>query len=124
MCDGLVLLVLFINISKNDFFGVLFFSESGCKDKDFQVLLPNVFGSFFSFIFQGTFLGKKERKTRAYQSDAVRMSNQMLCVSCKAGAKVELLTIKTKYIELFLEYYINNISKRLSIKGIEEQKNK
>jgi|UPI0003A49DFF hypothetical protein len=30
---------------------MLFFSESGCKDRNFQALLPNVFGSFFLFFF-------------------------------------------------------------------------
>jgi len=29
---------------------LLFFSESGCKGKNFKAYLPNIFGSFF-FIF-------------------------------------------------------------------------
>ncbi|MFS2585629.1 hypothetical protein, partial [Bacteroides uniformis] len=30
---------------------LLFFSESGCKGKNFKAYLPNVFGSFFYFFF-------------------------------------------------------------------------
>ena len=40
----LVLLVLFINISKNL---LLSFCERGCKDKDFYFKLPNYSGTFF-----------------------------------------------------------------------------
>jgi len=28
---------------------LLFFSESGCKGKNFKAYLPNIFGSFFYF---------------------------------------------------------------------------
>jgi len=28
---------------------LLFFSESGCKGKNFKAYLPNIFGSFFIF---------------------------------------------------------------------------
>ncbi|MEY8555517.1 hypothetical protein AALJ87_18835, partial [Bacteroides uniformis] len=30
---------------------LLFFSESGCKGKNFKAYLPNIFGSFFIFSF-------------------------------------------------------------------------
>ncbi|WP_270559356.1 hypothetical protein, partial [Bacteroides uniformis] len=30
---------------------LLFFSESGCKGKNFKAYLPNIFGSFFHFFF-------------------------------------------------------------------------
>ncbi|KDS57597.1 hypothetical protein M093_4009 [Bacteroides uniformis str. 3978 T3 i] len=30
---------------------MLFFSESGCKGKNFKAYLPNIFGSFFYFSF-------------------------------------------------------------------------
>jgi len=30
---------------------LLFFSESGCKGKNFKAYLPNIFGSFFYFSF-------------------------------------------------------------------------
>ena len=33
------------------FLRLLFFSESGCKGKNFKAYLPNVFGSFFLFFF-------------------------------------------------------------------------
>jgi len=41
---------------------LLFFSESGCKDRNFQALLPNVFGSFFIFLFPVTSEAKGKRK--------------------------------------------------------------
>ncbi|WP_374938675.1 hypothetical protein, partial [Bacteroides uniformis] len=30
---------------------LLFFSESGCKGKNFKAYLPNIFGSFFFYFF-------------------------------------------------------------------------
>jgi len=41
---------------------MLFFSESGCKDRNFQALLPNVFGSFFIFLFFRSLLKRKEKE--------------------------------------------------------------
>ena len=35
---------------------LLFFSESGCKGKNFKAYLPNIFGSFFSFFSLFSFL--------------------------------------------------------------------
>jgi len=47
---------------------LLFFSESGCKGKNFKAYLPNVFGSFF-FIFSLSYISNplnkdKKNKTR------------------------------------------------------------
>ena len=50
---------------------MLFFSESGCKDRNFQALLPNVFGSFFFGlrIFYSKTLLRKGKKEPTHQTD-------------------------------------------------------
>ncbi|WP_373151698.1 hypothetical protein, partial [Bacteroides uniformis] len=47
---------------------LLFFSESGCKGKNFKAYPPNIFGSFFSFflfpVFSNPLNKDKKSKTR------------------------------------------------------------
>jgi len=83
---------------------MLFFSESGCKDRNFQALLPNVFGSFFFiFLFSGHFRSERKKKKLEVSILPITLTMSIIqpCFSCKAGAKVGHFTIRTKYMILF-----------------------
>ncbi|WP_367273460.1 hypothetical protein, partial [Bacteroides sp.] len=80
-----------------------FFSESGCKDKDFLILLPNISESFFYFSRRPSLRKGDKEKNTGPATFSVRMSISMLCFSCKAGAKVEVFTIQTKHMRLFFQ---------------------
>ena len=78
---------------------LLFFSESGCKGKNFKAYLPNIFGSFFSFFF---FLfprrlscrkgGKKKKEEKKTGHRFLKEECQLALLSfSKAGAKVRTL---------------------------------
>ena len=55
-----------------------FLFESGCKGKNFISYLPNIFGSFFIFLFKGESFERnqpvKEEKSKGSYSVSVRMS--------------------------------------------------
>ena len=78
---------------------LLFFSESGCKGKNFKAYLPNIFGSFFYFSF---FLfprrlscrkgGKKKKEEKKPGHRFLKEECQLALLSfSKAGAKVRTL---------------------------------
>lgn len=77
---------------------LLFFSESGCKGKNFKAYLPNIFGSFFSFFF---FLfprrlscrkgGKKKKEEKPGHRFLKEECQLALLSFSKAGAKVRTL---------------------------------
>lgn len=78
---------------------LLFFSESGCKGKNFKAYLPNIFGSFFYFSF---FLfprrlscrkgGKKKKEEKKTGHRFLKEECQLALLSfSKAGAKVRTL---------------------------------
>ena len=78
---------------------LLFFSESGCKGKNFKAYLPNIFGSFFIFLF---FLfprrlscrkgGKKKKEEKKPGHRFLKEECQLALLSfSKAGAKVRTL---------------------------------
>ena len=78
---------------------LLFFSESGCKGKNFKAYLPNIFGSFFIFLF---FLfprrlscrkgGKKKKEEKKTGHRFLKEECQLALLSfSKAGAKVRTL---------------------------------
>ena len=77
---------------------LLFFSESGCKDKNFKAYLPNIFGSFFYFFFfslsSSSLLskGRQKEKGRRTRHRFLKEECQLALLSfSKAGAKVRTL---------------------------------
>ncbi len=77
---------------------LLFFSESGCKGKNFKAYLPNIFGSFFSFFLfslsSSSLLskGRQKEKGRRTRHRFLKEECQLAQLSfSKAGAKVRTL---------------------------------
>ena len=77
---------------------LLFFSESGCKGKNFKAYLPNIFGSFFHFFFfslsSSSLLskGRQKEKGRRTRHRFLKEECQLALLSfSKAGAKVRTL---------------------------------
>ena len=78
---------------------LLFFSESGCKGKNFKAYLPNIFGSFFHFFFFFSFLvvslvereAKRKRKKNPGHRFLKEECQLALLSFSKAGAKVRTL---------------------------------
>ena len=77
---------------------LLFFSESGCKGKNFKAYLPNIFGSFFLFFFfslsSSSLLskGRQKEKGRRTRHRFLKEECQLALLSfSKAGAKVRTL---------------------------------
>ena len=78
---------------------LLFFSESGCKGKNFKAYLPNIFGSFFLFFFFFSFLvvslvereAKRKRKKKTGHRFLKEECQLALLSFSKAGAKVRTL---------------------------------
>ena len=65
-----------------------FLCESDCKDKNFQLYLPNFIGSFFVLMVKQTLAFTLSQFIKAF-------------FSWKAGAKVRPFGIHSKYIKLF-----------------------
>lgn len=78
---------------------LLFFSESGCKGKNFKAYLPNIFGSFFYFSFfslsSSSLLSKGRQKEKGRKKTGHRFLKEecqlALLSFSKAGAKVRTL---------------------------------
>lgn len=78
---------------------LLFFSESGCKGKNFKAYLPNIFGSFFSFFLFFSFLvvslvereAKRKRKKNPGHRFLKEECQLALLSFSKAGTKVRTL---------------------------------
>ena len=76
---------------------LLFFSESGCKGKNFKAYLPNIFGSFFHFSFFSFLVvslveREAKRKRKKNQAPFLLKECQLALLSfSKAGAKVRTL---------------------------------
>ena len=76
---------------------LLFFSESGCKGKNFKAYLPNIFGSFFIFLFFSFLVvslveREAKRKRKKNQAPFLLKECQLALLSfSKAGAKVRTL---------------------------------
>lgn len=90
---------------------LLFFSESGCKGKNFKAYLPNIFGSFF-FIFlfslsSSSLLskGRQKEKGRRTRHRFLKEECQLALLSfSKAGAKVR--TLKHNF-QMFSEVFFH-----------------
>ena len=77
---------------------LLFFSENGCKGKNFKAYLPNIFGSFFIFLFSlssSPLLSKGRQKEKGRKKTGHRFLKEecqlALLSFSKAGAKVRTL---------------------------------
>ena len=78
---------------------LLFFSESGCKGKNFKAYLPNIFGSFFFIFSLFSFLvvslvereAKRKRKKKTGHRFLKEECQLALLSFSKAGAKVRTL---------------------------------
>ena len=77
---------------------LLFFSESGCKGKNFKAYLPNIFGSFFYFSFFSFLVvslvereAKRKRKKKTGHRFLKEECQLALLSFSKAGAKVRTL---------------------------------
>ena len=77
---------------------LLFFSESGCKGKNFNAYLPNIFGSFFYFSFFSFLVvslvereAKRKRKKKTGHRFLKEECQLALLSFSKAGAKVRTL---------------------------------
>ena len=90
---------------------LLFFSESGCKGKNFKAYLPNIFGSFFIFLFFSFLvvsLVEREAKRKRKKNPGHRFLKEecqlALLSFSKAGAKVR--TLKHNF-QLFPEVFFH-----------------
>lgn len=90
---------------------LLFFSESGCKGKNFKAYLPNIFGSFFHFFFfslsSSSLLskGRQKEKGRRTRHRFLKEECQLALLSfSKAGAKVR--TLKHNF-QMFRKFFFH-----------------
>ena len=77
---------------------LLFFSESGCKGKNFKAYLPNIFGSFFIFLFFSFLVvslvereAKRKRKKKTGHRFLKEECQLALLSFSREGAKVRTL---------------------------------
>lgn len=91
---------------------LLFFSESGCKGKNFKAYLPNIFGSFF-FIFSFFLFprrlscrkgGKKKKEEKPGHRFLKEECQLALLSFSKAGAKVR--TLKHNF-QMFRKFFFH-----------------
>ena len=90
---------------------LLFFSESGCKGKNFKAYLPNIFGSFFYFSlfsFLVVSLVEREAKRKRKKKPGHRFLKEecqlALLSFSKAGAKVR--TLKHNF-QMFRKFFFH-----------------
>ena len=90
---------------------LLFFSESGCKGKNFKAYLPNIFGSFFYFSlfsFLVVSLVEREAKRKRKKKTGHRFLKEecqlALLSFSKAGAKVR--TLKHNF-QMFRKFFFH-----------------
>ena len=91
---------------------LLFFSESGCKGKNFKAYLPNIFGSFFHFFFfslsSSSLLSKGRQKEKGRKKTGHRFLKEecqlALLSFSKAGAKVR--TLKHNF-QMFRKFFFH-----------------
>ena len=90
---------------------LLFFSESGCKGKNFKAYLPNIFGSFFIFSFFSFLVvslvereAKRKRKKKTGHRFLKEECQLALLSFSKAGAKVR--TLKHNF-QMFRKFFFH-----------------
>ena len=107
---------------------LLFFSESGCKGKNFKAYLPNIFGSFF-FIFlfslsSSSLLskGRQKEKGRRTRHRFLKEECQLALLSfSKAGAKVRTLKHNFQMFRKFFSLFFSKAEVPKETYGKEEK---
>ena len=107
---------------------LLFFSESGCKGKNFKAYLPNIFGSFFYFFF---FLfprrlscrkgGKKKKEEKPGHRFLKEECQLALLSFSKAGAKVRTLKHNFQMFRKFFSLFFSKAEVPKETYGKEEK---
>ena len=109
---------------------LLFFSESGCKGKNFQVYPPNIFGSFFFFFFSlfsfpvvSLVEREAKRKRKKNQAPFLLKECQLALLSfSKAGAKVRTLKHNFQiFSEVFFSFFFSKAEVPEETDGKEEK---
>lgn len=107
---------------------LLFFSESGCKGKNFKAYLPNIFGSFFSFFLfslsSSSLLskGRQKEKGRRTRHRFLKEECQLAQLSfSKAGAKVRTLKHNFQMFRKFFSLFFSKAEVPKETYGKEEK---
>lgn len=108
---------------------LLFFSESGCKGKNFKAYLPNIFGSFFYFSlfsFLVVSLVEREAKRKRKKNPGHRFLKEecqlALLSFSKAGAKVRTLKHNFQmFPEVFFSFFFSKTEVPKETYGKEEK---
>ena len=108
---------------------LLFFSESGCKGKNFKAYLPNIFGSFFSFFLFFSFLvvslvereAKRKRKKNPGHRFLKEECQLALLSFSKAGAKVRTLKHNFQMFRKFFSLFFSKAEVPKETYGKEEK---
>lgn len=108
---------------------LLFFSESGCKGKNFKAYLPNIFGSFFFiflfFSFLVVSLVEREAKRKRKKNPGHRFLKEecqlALLSFSKAGAKVRTLKHNFQMFRKFFSFFFSKAEVPKETYGKEEK---
>ena len=108
---------------------LLFFSESGCKGKNFKAYLPNIFGSFFHFFFfslsSSSLLSKGRQKEKGRKKTGHRFLKEecqlALLSFSKAGAKVRTLKHNFQMFRKFFSFFFSKTEVPKETYGKEEK---
>ena len=108
---------------------LLFFSESGCKGKNFKAYLPNIFGSFFYFSFFSFLVvslvereAKRKRKKKPGHRFLKEECQLALLSFSKAGAKVRTLKHNFQiFPEVFFSFFFSKAEVPKETYGKEEK---
>ncbi|WP_347078143.1 hypothetical protein, partial [Bacteroides uniformis] len=107
----------------------LFFSESGCKGKNFKAYLPNIFGSFFYFFFfslsSSSLLSKGRQKEKGRKKTGHRFLKEecqlALLSFSKVGAKVRTLKHNFQMFRKFFSLFFSKTEVPKETYGKEEK---
>ena len=107
---------------------LLFFSESGCKGKNFKAYLPNIFGSFFIFLFFSFLvvsLVEREAKRKRKKNPGHRFLKEecqlALLSFSKAGAKIRTLKHNFQMFRKFFSLFFSKTEVPKETYGKEEK---
>ena len=108
---------------------LLFFSESGCKGKNFKAYLPNIFGSFFYFSLFSFLVvslvereAKRKRKKKKTGHRFLKEECQLALLSfSKAGAKVRTLKHNFQMFRKFFSLFFSKAEVPKETYGKEEK---
>ena len=107
---------------------LLFFSESGCKGKNFKAYPPNIFGSFFYFSlfsFLVVSLVEREAKRKRKKKTGHRFLKEecqlALLSFSKAGAKVRTLKHNFQMFRKFFSFFFSKAEVPKETYGKEEK---